>query len=447
MATMSCAPIVPRCSAPLTRWDRLGLVVLAVVLAAFACLVEKRSAFMQRRMTDAGVYFRAAWAVRTGADLYQVADENNWHYNYPPLLAILLVPLADAPAGMPRDLMLPYPVLVAMWFLLNLLCLIVAVHWLAQTLEETIAEQGAGHSNWTAREWWTRRLTPLLICLAPVAHTLMRGQVNLILLLLLAGMLRSLVRGHSGKAGVWLAGAICLKIIPAFLLLYPLWRRDLRFLGGCASGLAVGLFLIPTAVFGPAQTATYFDELARGVLAPGLTHQGDSTRAKELTDMTGTGSQSFVVVWHNTLNPDRETRPAHASPWLRMAAFGSGAVLALLTVWAWRRRQPHSGPQTYVAWGALTLVMIFVSPVSHLHYFSLCLPLVMGLLALYPPRGWLTGAWLAGAGLFLAAHTLPHLEPISYLRDFGLATYVGLLLWVAAILALARKGHGAALHG
>ena len=36
-----------------------------------------RSAFMQRRMTDLGVYLRAGWAVRSGADIYDVTDDND----------------------------------------------------------------------------------------------------------------------------------------------------------------------------------------------------------------------------------------------------------------------------------------------------------------------------------------------------------------------------------
>ena len=67
-------------------------------LLAFGVLVEIRSAYMRRRMTDLNCYLRAAWAVRQGgADLYHVFDDNGWHYNYPPLFAILLTPLADPP--------------------------------------------------------------------------------------------------------------------------------------------------------------------------------------------------------------------------------------------------------------------------------------------------------------------------------------------------------------
>ena len=57
---------------PMTRGQRrawLACVLGALVLGA---LVEVRSAFQERRKTDLGVYLRAAWAVRTGADPYAV---------------------------------------------------------------------------------------------------------------------------------------------------------------------------------------------------------------------------------------------------------------------------------------------------------------------------------------------------------------------------------------
>ena len=50
----------------------------------FAGMVEYRSAFLKRRMTDLNCYLRASWAVRLGGqELYNVWDDNNWHYRIP----------------------------------------------------------------------------------------------------------------------------------------------------------------------------------------------------------------------------------------------------------------------------------------------------------------------------------------------------------------------------
>ncbi len=93
-----------------------GLTALTALVICFGALVEMRSAFMQRRMTDLGVYLRAGWAARTGADIYDVTDANGWHFQYPPLFAILMAPLADPPAGTDRAGTVPYPVSVAIWY-------------------------------------------------------------------------------------------------------------------------------------------------------------------------------------------------------------------------------------------------------------------------------------------------------------------------------------------
>ena len=93
---------------PLT-WERWGLWTLLVFFVVFGVLVEYRSAYLRRRMTDLNCYLRASWAVREGgADLYHVFDDNGWHYNYPPLFAILMTPLADPPPGVKLDYAVPF---------------------------------------------------------------------------------------------------------------------------------------------------------------------------------------------------------------------------------------------------------------------------------------------------------------------------------------------------
>jgi alpha-1,2-mannosyltransferase len=427
---------------PLTRWDKAFLVLVALGILLFAAIVEKRSAFMRRRMTDADCYFRGAWAVRAGQDLYEIVDDNDWHYNYPPLLAILLTPLADAPAGVDRSFMLPYPVSVAIWFWLTLACGALAIHWLASALEDPGTPMGC-------QAWWRRRLVPFLICLLPIGHSLMRGQVNLIILLVFAGMIVAQIRGRSLTAGLWLAAAISVKVFPAFLLIFPLWRRDLRFLAGTTLGLIVGLLLIPTAVLGPAQTVAGYEKLAGAVLLPGLLSKGDDSRAHELTNVTSTDSQGFPTVLHNTLNPDPVTRPTQSDPLVRLVAMALAGLVTLATLLAIGRRLKTPGTQPaaemMLAWGIMILPMLFTSPVAHLHYYCWCVPMMMALLVLAPPRGWALAGWLIWVGVFYTVHVLPHIPGWGIIfRDLGVAMYGGLLCWVVAMVALLRRPRPAA---
>src|SRR4051794_29187 len=89
----------PPAAGPAPR-ERRGPGALFALFVAFGGLVELRTALLSRRMGDLDCFLRAAWAVRSGADLYDVIDDNGFHYNSPPLLAILVTPLADPPNGM-----------------------------------------------------------------------------------------------------------------------------------------------------------------------------------------------------------------------------------------------------------------------------------------------------------------------------------------------------------
>src|SRR5262249_7020106 len=147
--------------------------------------------------------------------------------------------------------------------------------------------------------------------------------------------------------------------------------------GGCAIALVVGLGVVPAVVFGPGRAVDYNREWFDVVLRPGLTRQSDPSRARELLDVAATDSPSPVATMHNTLNFDRATRPRQAAPAVRRAHWLIGALLTGLTLLAAGRRR-RDGPATVVLLGALLVLMLLLSPVCHLHYFCLWLPLVMG---------------------------------------------------------------------
>lgn len=425
-----------------SRWERLGLVGLLVLVVLFGVLVEVRTTFLSRRMGDLNCFLRPAWVVRTGGDIYQVLDDCGWHYNYPPFLAIVLMPLADPPAGVDRTGMLPYAVSVGLWYVFSVLCLALGVHSLARALEERSPDPRVRQQPAGCRSWWALRLLPVLACLVPIGHSLMRGQTNLIVAFCLCGMMAAVVRGRSWRAGWWLAWPICIKVYPAFLLLYPVARRDGRFLGGCAAGLLVGLVLIPVAVLGPARTRDCYAEYVQVTLAPGLGLGKDLSRSAELTHITSTDSQSILAALHNSIHRDPQTRPTDASAPLRYLSYLLGGLLTGMTFWAAGWKHPLAGPAVPLFLGALVLDMLFLCPVCHLHYFSLALPLVMGLLAWSwehrpaPRLGWAVGGVLAAN---LVINVLPNLPSLRPLRDMGFALYGGLLLWGSAIVVLRRR--------
>ncbi len=448
----------------LRRWHRLALGALALAVVVFGVVVEVRSAFLRRPMTDFQVYLRAAWAVRAGTDVYAVTDDNHWHYHYPLPLAILLTPLADAPPdAAPLVSHVPFAVSVALWYALSIACLWFSVHWLARALEETAGTPSPPGS----RRWWTLRVVPVLVCLPGVVATLVRGQVNLLLLVLLCAMAAAALRGRSWRAGFWLAAAICLKVIPAFLVVYPLWRRDVRWLAGCAVGLVVGLGILPGVVMGPGRTLAYYQEWTNVLIRPALGKGDDQSRAKELIEATATDSQSFVVLMHNALHMrevlqrgkpplsvglvrwlelERTSRPVQPAPATRLAHWVLGGVLTGLTLLACGWRTPDR-QRLLLGLGGLVLLMPLLSPVCHMHYFCLAVPLVMGLLwhAWHRPGvGPAVSRIGPGFAVLLVANLvgnlLPRVSGLELLRDLGLVTWVSMLFWVAGMILLLRPG-------
>jgi alpha-1,2-mannosyltransferase len=430
-------------------WERAGIIALFLVLVGFGGLVEKRSAFQVRRKGDLDVFLRAGWAVRSGADLYDVTDNNGFHYHYPPFFAILMAPLGDPPDGADRTGALPFGASVAICYVLNLLCLALAAHGLAFALEKSGAVPPGVPGG---RRWWALRLWPVLACAIPIGHTLMRGQVNLLILALLCGSVAAVLGRRPFRGGLFLATAIAIKIIPAFLLVFPLWRRDTRFLAGCAVGLVAALVVVPLAVLGPSRTWFCYSRLTTSLIRPGLGAGGDSSRAEELTNITATDSQSVLAVLHNSLHLERTTRPDRASQGVRLASYAICGLLTLATLAAAGRGPSQDPLAIALLWGGLILVMLLASPVCHLHYFTLAAPLATALLlmrwqgqqVLYP------GAALIV--LFVAfgvANLLPHLTTVSILldclpslmvvRDGGAALYGALALWAAGIVALWRR--------
>ena len=87
------------------------------------------------RWTDLTVLLRAARAVKQGEDLYKVTDAKGLHYHYPPLLAIMLMPLADPrrepkrPESSPSDF-------GALWYVFSVAVMVLGfIRWRA-ALEE-----------------------------------------------------------------------------------------------------------------------------------------------------------------------------------------------------------------------------------------------------------------------------------------------------------------------
>jgi hypothetical protein len=183
-------------------------------------------------------------------------------------------------------------------------------------------------------------------------------------------------------------------------------------------------------------------KLVDQVLFPGVTGEGDQTRAEELTQTTNTDSHSFQAVIHNYLNPDRTKRPANASKPTRLihwAVCGSMTFITLLV--GWRSRNGDASIQL-IFLGCLLLVMVLTSPVSHIHHYAMALPAICGLwlkgLADRPGEAW-PSIWVSIPLIFWCVGTGLPLFPgelFLQMREFGLGTGSTVVVWLVAVIAL-----------
>ena len=420
----------------LRPWERAGLCAGLLLVVAFGALVEVRSAFQTTRRTDLGVYTRAGWAALHADDLYRHVDDHGWHYCYPPPFAVLMMPLAEPYQVLPQDGYVPFPVSVAVWYAVSVGCLAYAVHAFARAV---LPAERPG-----SRRWWYARVVPVYVCLGGVGHTLGRGQVNLFVAALIAAGFAASVRGRRYASGAWLAAAASVKVIPGLLVLDPLLRKDWRALAGGAAAAVVLLGVVPGLVWGPAGAVTLNRQMVEVVLAPAVASGGDTARAEELHGAKATDSQSVRAAVQAWLYPDRETRPDTPDPRANAAHWLSGGLMLAVTLAVAVRHRPSAPADRLVLLGCLCVLMLLLTPVSHMHYYAFALPLVAGL--------WLRGlsrrpgglradartlAVLAGWGLLTAVPLFP--GPVfDRLRECGLGPAATIALWAVALVALAR---------
>lgn len=421
--------------------DRILALSIALAAALFGGVVVHRSAFLERRRTDFGVYAVAAWAIRAGADPYAVVDANGWHYCYPIPFAMMVAPLADPPPGSPRGGMLPFAVSTAIWYLASVCLLLVAVDAFAAAMEPSTRDRGDSR---TAAQWWRVRLWALLLCLPPIGLCLARGQIGTLLLALVCLSATFAARKRPHAAGVFLGAAASLKVIPTLLLVYPLWKRDGRFVVGAVLGAAALLVAIPAATLGLGRTCELHRRFVVQVLLPGVGAGADATMTKELTGAGATRSQSFQSALHRLVHAGTwpASPPETIAVWTR-ALHWCLSLSLLASVLALASRSGRvAAERDALAFASLMLLMILASPVCHLHYLVFGIPSIIAISTIgWRDRGFpRISPWLRGILISFPTITGVILLPgMRYWQDMGAGGAACLVLLFTNLSLLASK--------
>ncbi|WP_245736556.1 glycosyltransferase family 87 protein [Micromonospora pattaloongensis] len=316
--------------------------VLALVAAGLLVVLARRNHFFDLR-----VYYGALshW-VRDGGEIYDYLKAYTpYGFTYPPFAALLMLPMALIPLGGAQVISVTLTVVttgLVLW-------------WLVAPI--------ARRQGWTP--WFA---VAVAACLAavfePLRETVSFGQVNTLLLFLVAADLLRLVARGSRWAGVGVGLATAIKLTPGIFLIYLLVTRRWR-AAVTATATAAAATLLAAAVAPDATREFWFSALP------------NTDRVGVLAFISNQSLQGML---------ERLGAPALTEPLWPLL------VCVVLAIWLWRlravppalvaavtrRRRAPRRPVDAATGLALTgIVGGLVSPVTWVHHLVWLLPALL----------------------------------------------------------------------
>ena len=301
----------------------LILSLLAILTLAIVYLAEIRNGYF-----DSKVYYGAIqyWFHGDGGMVYDwLRPGTPYGFTYPPFAGLVMSPMA----------LLPFGAVVVIAVVATVLTTALLMWWFAGPLLERLP----------GPIWFSFGVT---CCLAfafePVRETITFGQVNTLLLTLVAGdMLFGVARGRRW-AGVGIGLATAVKLTPGIFIVYLLITKRWR-AAGVASGTAAAATLLGGVVF-PDESREFWTSAL-----------WDTSRVGVLSALSNQSERGFLA----RLPIDR----VESQVWL-------ACVLVTLAFWIHRVRRE---PADVLGGLALTgVVGCLVSPVTWIHHCVWLIP-------------------------------------------------------------------------
>ncbi|HEX6970488.1 MAG TPA: glycosyltransferase 87 family protein [Micromonosporaceae bacterium] len=301
----------------------LVVVGLAGAVTAFLSVAAAGHGFF-----DLEIYYGAMrhW-VRDGGVLYDwLKRDTRYGFTYPPFAAVLMLPLAY----------LPWPVVVVAYLAATAAAIGLLLRWLVAPI--------CGRMGWP--RWFVLAIALLLAAaFEPLTETVDFGQINMFLLLVVAGdLLWPVARGSRwGGVGIGLATAVKLTpgIFIAYLLVTGRWRAAL------AAGATVAGAGLWAAALVPHTSREFW-----------LVALWNTDRVGELEFVSNQSLRGMVA------------RLAPAQPelwWLPLVAV-VGAV------WVWRVRAAAAARDETAGLALTGVAMCLLSPVTWVHHLVWLIP-------------------------------------------------------------------------
>jgi hypothetical protein len=346
------------------RWLLVALAIFFVALSIpYARKAgDHRSAFVR--------WQSQVLKLEQGVDIHQ-----RDHYPNPPVMALLLFPLAKLPEaavhmGLSEQVGLTAAALC--WFFIKAGLTLLVIRWVFSLVEEP----GRPIPAWAC-------VLAAVLSLRPIASDLTHGNINLFILFLVVAGMVAYVRGRDLVGGLAIGLAISCKVTPALFVPYFVWKRSWKALVG--SVLGVALFLWPGYVPGlflgqdyneRLVTSWYRDMVHPFIVEGKVTSEHHNQSLPGLTARLLTHSPSFSTYINDLYTPVRYDNLADLDPRLiHWIVKGCMAGFVLLVVWSCRTPRTERGgwPQT-AEFGIVLLGMLLFSERTWKHH---CVTLVV----------------------------------------------------------------------
>src|ERR1051326_2434739 len=414
----------------LARWGKIGGIGGGITLAiidGMRAVSHATAATRAEAASDVPQYRGAARAILDGTNLYEVTNKKGSPYSGPPALAVAMLPLVLFNEFWGSLL----------WYVLTVL---ISIHtiWLCTQI---------GRKFWPvagSQRFWLYSLACLLV-LPQFWNGLRWQNVSLLVSYLLIASLWLDMNDRPCWAGLCLAGGIVLKVFPALLIVYFIWKRRFRVTAFAALWSIVLLVVIPGAVMGWKQNMSYlrqwWTQVCLSASAPDMAT--GSAVFKRAYGLGRTNNHSVQGVLYRLVAGSGGTDDSRMDRLARLAGRAVAACLLLVSAYPmWRGRAEKDQRRSVLEYCLALLLMLLISPVTLFHYITvLALPVMIGILSLAgdmaspQSRGYLMGLFVYSvANLAVSVSTS--------LFTHGVLLVGLLALWGSFVWALAHEKSG-----
>jgi hypothetical protein len=295
----------------------------------------------------------------SGENIYE-----RFTYPNPPIMALMLRPLADLP-----------PIAGALtWYYLKVGLAVLSFIMIVRM----IGTEAEPFPPWAIG-------LAVLLSLRPVLSDLTHGNVNLLILFLVVTALFAYRSGWDVTAGIVLALAIACKVTPALFVGYFLWKRAWRCLAGCGIGLALFFFVVPAFALGWTENLELLTSWFRQMVLPYVLG-GAVTSDHPNQSLPGLVVRMFTHAPSFSTYIDDVYSPVEYCNWLSLSPLAAGwivkgamAIFAGVVMWTCRTpRENRRDWRTAAECSLVVLGMLLFSERTWKHHcVTLALPLAV----------------------------------------------------------------------